>query len=74
MGYLYFVFRGDGDSIRYIPVASSVNCAVPNISGCVWNWSVVTEQADASKILPFPCTVLVEVVEVLLVWQHKVVS
>jgi len=66
--FLYFVVRGDGDSIRYyIPVASSVNCAVPNISGGVWNWSVVSRQADASKIIPFPCSVLVEVVELLLV-------
>jgi hypothetical protein len=58
----------------YIPVASSVNCAVPIISSGVWNWSVVSKQADASKIIPFPCSVFVEAVEVLLVWQRKVVS
>jgi hypothetical protein len=57
-----------------IPVASSVNCAVSNISGGVWNWSVVSKQADASDIIPFPRSVLVEVVEVLLVWRRKVVS
>jgi len=31
----------------YIPAASSVNCAVPNISGGVWNWSLVSKEADA---------------------------
>jgi len=56
------------------PVASSVNFVVPNISGGVWNWSVVRKQAGASKIIPFPCSVLVEVAEVLLVWQRNVVS
>jgi len=56
----------------YSSVASSANCVVPNISGGVWNWSVVSKQADASKIIPFPCSVLVEVVEVY-VWQRKVV-
>jgi len=49
----------------YIPVASSVNRAAPNISGGVWNSPVVSKQADESKIIPFPCSVLVEVVEVL---------
>ena len=68
----WFVAMGTRSG-TYIPVAPSVNCAVPNISGGVWNWSVVSRQADASKIIPFPCSILVEVVEVL-VWQRKVVS
>jgi len=68
----WFVAMGT-PSGTYIPVASSVNCAVPNISGFVWNWSGVNKEADASKIITFPCSVLVEVVEVL-VWQRKVVS
>jgi len=69
----WFVAMGTRSG-THIPVASSVNCAVPNISGSIWNWSVVSRQADASKIIPFPCSVLVEVVEVLLVMQRNVVS
>jgi len=62
----WFVAMGTRSG-TYIPVASSVNCAVPDISGGAWNWSVVSRQADVSKIIPFPCSVLVEVVEVFLV-------
>ena len=68
----WFVAMGTRSG-TYIPVASSVNCAVPNISGGVWNWSVVSKEADASKLIPFPCSVFVEVVE-MLVWERKVVS
>jgi len=69
----WFVAMGTRSG-TYIPVASSINCAVPNISGGAWNWSVVSRQADASNIITFPCSVLVEVVGVFLVWQREVVS
>jgi len=58
----------------YSPVASSANCVVPSISGGVWNWSVVSKQVDALNIIPFSCSALVVVVDVLLAWQHRVVS
>ena len=43
---LCFVAMGTRSG-TYIPVASSVNCATPNISGGVWNWSVVSKQTYA---------------------------
>jgi hypothetical protein len=42
----WFVAMGTRSG-TYIPIASSVNCAVPNIFGGVWNWSVVSKQAEA---------------------------
>jgi hypothetical protein len=35
-----------------IPVVSSVFCAVPDISGGVWNWAEVSKQADAPENNP----------------------
>jgi hypothetical protein len=54
----------------YILVVSSANFAVPIISGGVWNWSVVSRQADASKIIPFPCNILVDTM--LVFWYGNV--
>ena len=45
-GISWFVLMGTRSG-TYIPVASSVNRAVPNNSGGVWNWSVVSRQAEA---------------------------
>ena len=70
--FLYFVFRGDGDSIRYI-YSCSVECKLCGTQYFWWRLELVSKEADASKIIPFSCIVFVKVVEVL-VWQRKVFS
>jgi hypothetical protein len=51
--FFYFVVSGDGiRSGTHSPVTSSVNCVISNISGGVWNWSVVSIQNGASKNNP----------------------